>query len=76
MTDANREYKQAATACANAIARLQTVMHTHAERQARHPEWWTYVGDLRKTRLDLLAACAFLGDDEAREILHAEGESR
>lgn len=70
------EYKRASVACMNAIARLQTAMHSHAERQAQHPEWWTYVGDPKKTRLDLLAACAFLGDDEAREILGAEGESR
>ena len=76
MSDAAREYKRVAAECHNTIARLQLALNNHAARQAGHPEWWTYVGDLKKTRLDVLAACAFLGDDEAREILHAEGESR
>jgi len=70
------EYKQAATACTNAIARLQTVMHTHAERQKATPTYWSHVADLKKARLDLLHLMAFLGDLESRETLHAEGESR
>jgi len=76
MTDAAREYRRIRVECDLAVIRLQLAFSNHAVRQAEHPEWWTYTGDLKKTRVDLLAACAFLGDDEAREILHAEGAGR
>jgi hypothetical protein len=76
MSDAANEYRRMRAECDLAIVRLQLALSNHAARQAGHPDWWTYTGDLKKTRIDVLAACAFLGDDEAREILHAEGVAR
>ncbi len=76
MTDANREYQRIQKECRAALARLSGVLDGHAGRRAARPEYWTFVGDLKRARFDLLTVAANLGDEEAREILHAEGDSR
>lgn len=76
MSDANREYKRIRTEIDTTIARLQVALHNHEARQMGHPEWWTFTGDAKHVRIQLLQICAFLGDDEARAILHAEGVER
>lgn len=76
MSDAARDYARITTDLRALVARLPEVLDAHAARQQTTPAFWTHVGDVKRARLDVLHVMAFLGDLEAREILHAEGESR
>jgi hypothetical protein len=76
MSDAANEYRRMRAECDLAIVRLQLALSNHAARQAGHPDWWTYVGDVKKARVELLQLASFLGDGEAREVLFSEGVER
>jgi hypothetical protein len=74
MTDANRAYQKYQKACRVAVARITAALDAHAARQAAEPRYWSYVGDVKQARLDLLRVAALLGDEQASETLHAEGD--
>lgn len=70
------EYQRLRQECQKEIERLAAALGAHAERQAAKPEYWTYPGDLKHVRVELLRLSAHLGDEQAREILLAEGVDR
>jgi hypothetical protein len=76
MTDAMSEYARLQGECRVLIKMLKETLNAHEKRQAEWPTHWTFVGDVRKTRLELLALCSFLGDEPSREQLSAEGDPR
>ena len=70
------EYRRLQSEIRTIIDRFPEVLNAHIARQEQHPEFWCYVGDLKRARLDLLNVAAFLGDEASREVLHSEGEPR
>lgn len=74
--NAAREYQTAQTACRVALARITAALDAHAARQAMEVGYWTFVGDLKHARIELLRIAAALGDEESREVLHSEGVDR
>lgn len=74
--NANREYRRLQGEVRAIIERLPEALNRHVARQEQHPTHWSFVGDLKKARLDLLRVAANLGDEESREILHSEGADR
>jgi hypothetical protein len=69
------EYRRLQSEIRAIIDRFPEVLNTHIDRQERHPEFWSFVGDLKKARLELLEVAAFLGDEQSREILHVEAQT-
>ncbi|MFN0149597.1 MAG: hypothetical protein ACKVU1_02670 [bacterium] len=70
------EYRRVQGEIRNLVDRFPEVVDAHVARQETTPAYWSHTADLKRARLDLLHVMAFLGDLEAKEQLHAEGESR
>jgi hypothetical protein len=70
-----REYRRLQSEIRVIIDRLPEALNAHIARQEKHPDHWSFVGDLKKARHDLLVVASFLGDEQSRETLHSEGET-
>jgi len=75
-----REYRRLQSEIRVIIERLPGVLNAHVAHQEEHPDHWSFVGDLKKVRLDLVHILAFLGDYDAKEevqfIAKSGGEPR
>lgn len=74
--NAAREYRRLQSEIRAIVERLPEALNEHIKRQEAHPEFWCYTADLQKVRRDLLEVASFMGDEQARETLYAEGGDR
>lgn len=73
---AAREYRALQSEIRGLIERLPEALNAHGARAQEHPGHWSFVGDLKRARLDLLRIAAALGDEPSREVLFTEGVDR